>query len=160
MNQETTVRRQVIKVLDWEDAHASFDAAVADIPPELRGVQPAGMPYSLWQMVEHMRLAQLDILEFCVNPNYVESKWPDDYWPSGPVPPADDAWDKSIKDFRRDNEALKKLAEDPKIDLFAKIPHGTGQTYLRELLLAADHNSYHIGQIIVLRRLLDIWKSK
>lgn len=158
MDQNDALRKQVIKLLDSEEAHLNLAAAVEGVPAELRGVQPAGLPYSLWQLLEHMRLSQLDILEFCRNPNYKESKWPDDYWPASPVPPSADAWDKSIAGFRNDCESLKQLAADTKIELFDKIPHGTGQTFLRELLLAADHNAYHIGQIIVVRRLLGIWK--
>jgi uncharacterized damage-inducible protein DinB len=158
MNQNDSLRKQLMKLLDWHEAHMNFDEAVKGITPEMRGIQPSGLPYSLWQLLEHMRLSQLDILEFCRNPDYKESKWPDDYWPASPAPPSADSWDKSIAGFKDDCEALKKLAADDKVDLFEVIPRGTGQTYIRELLLAADHNAYHIGQIIVVRRLLGIWK--
>lgn len=158
MNHDDALRKQVAKLLDWKQAHMNLDEAVEGIPAKLRGVQPQGLPYSLWQLLEHMRLSQLDILDFCRNPDYKESRWPEDYWPVAAEPPSEDAWGKSIDGFRSDLEALKKLTEDAKLDLFAAIPHGTGQTYLRELLLAADHNAYHIGQIIVVRRLLGIWK--
>ena len=158
MNQNNLLSKQLIKLLDSEEAHMNLSAAAGGVPAELRGVQPQGLPYSLWQLLEHMRLSQYDILEFCRNPDYKESKWPDDYWPASPSPPSAGAWDKSIAGFRKDCEELKKLASDDNTDLFAKIPHGTGQTFLRELLLAADHNAYHIGQIIVVRRLLGIWK--
>lgn len=159
MNQHDDVLRiHLQRLLDWQDAHVNFDAAVKGIPPELRGLQPEGMPHSAWQLLEHLRLCQLDILEFCRNPAYEEPDM-EDYWPKSAAPLADDAWDESIASFRRDREALKQLAADPQYDLFAAIPHGTGQTYLRELLLVADHNAYHIGQIIALRRLLGIWEK-
>lgn len=145
------------RLLNWEDAHVGFEKAVADVPPALRGVVPEGLPYSVWQLVEHLRIAQSDILDFCVNPKYEEKKWPDDYWPS-PAPPTSAAWDEAIAGYRRDREGLQQLAGDPTVDLFARIPHGTGQTYLRELLLVADHNAYHIGQIVIVRRRLGVWQ--
>lgn len=152
-----TLRTQLVAVLGWRDAHADFDAAVEGLPPELRGRVPEGLPYSAWQLVEHLRLAQHDILDFCVNPNYRELAWPDDYWPRDPAPPSARAWEESLAGFRRDRDALRALAADPAVDLFAPIPHGTGQTCLRELLLTADHNAYHIGQLILVRRLLGAW---
>jgi uncharacterized damage-inducible protein DinB len=158
MNQNDILRAQVLRLLDWQDAHVNFDAAVEGIPPELRGRQPEGLPYSAWQLLEHMRLCQLDILEFCRNPAYQEPA-PEDYWPKSVAPPTAGAWDESLASFRRDREALKQLAADPQCDLFAAISHGTGQTYLRELLLVADHNAYHTGQMLALRRLLGIWES-
>jgi DinB family protein len=154
----TSLREQLAKLLNWEDAHAGFDAAVTDLPARLRGTAPAGLPYSPWQLVEHLRITQHDILEFCRNPGYQEMQWPADYWPKAAAPPSAAAWDGSIEQFRRDQFDLQGLARDPKIDLEARIPHGTGQTYLRELLLAADHAAYHIGELIVLRRLLGAWK--
>ncbi len=152
------LRAQLVRLLDWEDAHAGFDTATADIPPRLRGKLPEGVPYSLWQILEHLRRAQHDILEFCQNPRYQELNWPADYWPSSPVPPSAKAWQESIRQFRRDRKALQKIAADPKVDLTSRIPHGQGQTYLRELMLAADHAAYHIGELVVVRRLLGIWK--
>jgi uncharacterized damage-inducible protein DinB len=104
-----------------------------------------------------MRLTQRDILDFCRNPNYVEAEWPEDYWPPTAAPPTEAAWDESIAGFRSDREALKQLADDSATDLFAQIPHGTGQTYLRELLVVADHNAYHLGQLVAVRRQLGIW---
>lgn len=151
------LRAHVRQLLDWEDAHAGFDAVIDGIPPEHRGTQPEGLPYSPWQLLEHMRIAQHDILDFCRNPAYVEMKWPADYWPGAPTPPSAAAWEESVAAFRRDREALKGLVADPKLDLFAKIPHGEGQTYLREALLVADHNAYHLGQLVAVRRLLGIW---
>jgi hypothetical protein len=148
------LRRHIASLLDWNDAHATFDQAVSGIPHDLRGRQPAGLPYSPWQLLEHLRLAQRDILEFCTSAGYEEPAWPDDYWPAGPAPRYGE-WEQSMESFRADREALKQLALD--VDLFASIPHGTGQTYLRELLLVADHNAYHIGELIVVRRLLGNW---
>ena len=156
---QSLFREQLAKLLSWEDAHASFDSAVADLPAMLRGSAPAGLPYSPWQLVEHLRITQHDILDFCRNPAYKEMSWPKDYWPSAVAPPSSAAWDASIAQFRRDRSALEALARDPTIDLEARLPHGTGQTYLRELLLAADHAAYHIGELIVVRRLLGAWPS-
>ena len=153
------LRAQLANALDWRDANAGFDKVVEGVPVELRGKRPDGLPYSLWQIVEHVRLAQHDILDFCRNAKYVEKKWPDDYWPRTEAPPTAAAWDESLASFRRDREAFKKLAADPKIDLFAKIPHGSGQTYLREIILVLDHNAHHVGQLIVVRRLLGAWAS-
>jgi DinB superfamily len=153
------VRDHLVRLLDWGDAHVDYDAAVDGIGPEHRGKTPSGLPYSLWQLIEHIRIAQSDILDFCVNASYREKKWPDDYWPSYPAPPSDAAWDESVSSYVRDRDALKKIVRNPSIDLSAKIPHGTGQTYLREVLLVADHASYHIGQIVLVRRLLGIWPA-
>lgn len=153
------LRDHLVRVLDWQDAHASFDAAVEGLPGELRGVRPEGVPHSPWELLEHMRLAQRDILEFCRNPDYAEARWPEDYWPASPAPEREDAWDESVAAFRADREALKAMAANPDLDLFAAVPHGTGQTYLREVLLAADHASYHVGQLVLVRRLLGAWTS-
>jgi hypothetical protein len=152
-----SLREQLATLLSWEDAHVGFDAAVAALPPPLRGTAPAGLPYSPWQLVEHLRITQKDILDFCRNPSYQEMAWPKDYWPPTASPPSAAAWDESIQQFRRDRSELEELAADPSIRLEAAIPHGTGQTYLRELLLAADHAAYHIGELIVVRRLLRAW---
>jgi hypothetical protein len=154
------LRAQLARLLDWEDAHAGFDAAVEGLAPGLHGVRPEGLPYSAWQLLEHMRLTQRDILNFCRDPAYVEPAWPDDYWPREPAPPDPAAWARGVAAFREDREALKRLAADPGVDLFARISHGTGQTYLRELLLVADHTAYHVGELIVLRRLLGAWPAR
>ena len=159
MTKETPLREQVAKLLSWEDAHVSFDAAVANLPAALRGMQPAGLPYSPWQLLEHLRITQHDILDFCRNPAYREITWPDDYWPPAPGPGWPTAWDDSVAQFQRDRAQLQQLAKDPAIELEARIPHGSGQTYLRELLLAADHAAYHIGELIVVRRLLGAWSK-
>lgn len=157
MTQTDALRAQLAAILDWEAAHATYDAAVDGVPPEMRGRQPEGLPYSLWQLVEHLRITQSDILDFCRNAEYRELQWPDDYWPDSAAPPSPEAWDDSIRRYRADRDALKALAADEEVDLFARIPHGTGQTYLRELLLVADHAAYHVGQLVAVRRLLGIW---
>jgi len=153
------VRDHLVRVLDWRDAHVEFDAAVDGIGPEHRGKTPPGLPYSPWQLVEHIRITQNDILDFSLNASYREKKWPDDYWPSYPAPPSEAAWDESIASYVRDRDALKQSVRDRTLDLAAKIPHGNGQTYLREVLLVADHTAYHVGQIVLVRRLLGIWPS-
>ena len=153
----TAVREHVARLLDWEDAHAGFSSAVAGLPEGLRGKQPAGLPYSPWQLVEHLRITQHDILDFCENPKYQELSWPKDYWPPSPEPPSAEAWTESIRAFERDRAALQRLSRNPAVNLESTIPHGQGQTYLREVLLAADHTAYHVGELIVVRRLLGAW---
>jgi uncharacterized damage-inducible protein DinB len=152
------IRDHLVRVLDWEEAHVGFDKAIDAIPADKRGVKAPGFEYSAWQLLEHMRLAQDDILDFCVNPNYVHTmKWPDDYWPA-PEPPSADAWQESIASFTRSREKVKALARDVD-DLTAKVPTGKAdQTYLRAILLIADHTAYHVGQLVALRRALGIWK--
>ena len=159
MKPDASLREHLVKLLDWKDAHATFDAAVDGVSQADRGVVPEGATHSLWQLVEHLRLAQRDILDFCVNPGYEEPDWPDDYWPRDPVPPSAGAWDESLAGYREDRDRLIALAKDTSLDLHQKIPHGTGQTVLRELLLVADHNAYHIGQIVLVRRLLGSWPA-
>ncbi len=155
------LREQISRFLDWREAHATFDNAVADFPVELRGVVPSGLPYSAWQLIEHIRIAQRDILDFCRNPEYVEElKWPDEYWPTNPEPPDEEAWDNSIAAYHADLDDLKALALDPSCDLFALVPAGSGQTFLREFLVVADHATYHIGQIILVRRFLANWTEQ
>ncbi|HZL85683.1 MAG TPA: DinB family protein [Candidatus Krumholzibacteria bacterium] len=153
------LRQHVVATLDWHNAHVAFDDAVANVPADLRGKQPSGLPHSLWQLVEHLRLAQRDILDFCINPDYKEGKWPEDYWPNSRTPPTPTAWDESIADFKRDLAKLKRIARDGKIDLLGKLPYAPQATYLRELLLVADHNAYHVGQIVTVRRLLGAWSG-
>jgi len=159
MSHDQELRAHLKKLLDWEDAHVGFDAAVKGIAPDLRGVAPEGQAHSPWQLLEHLRRTQRDILDFCRDPAYEEPSSMEEYWPPSPAPPRPQAWDESIAAFRRDREELRRLAGDAAIDLYARIPHGTGQTYLRELLLVADHNAYHVGQLVALRRRLGIWKS-
>ena len=158
MPDETALRKQIARTLDWEDAHAGFDAAVEGLPAELRGKAPPGLPYSPWQLLEHIRRTQADILEFSRAPSYAEKEWPKDYWPESAAPPTAKAWDDAIAAVRRDRKALADLTVDRKTDLTAPVPNGTGQTYLREVLLVADHTAYHVGELIVVRRLLGAWK--
>jgi uncharacterized damage-inducible protein DinB len=153
------IRELLGKALGWQDAHVSFDDVVKDIPADARRTQPAGLPYSAWQLVEHLRITQRDILDFCVDASYVEKKWPDDYWPAAPAPGSDAAWTSSIDGYVADRKALQALAADTSLDLDAKIPHGSGQTYLRELVLVIDHSAYHVGQLVLVRRLLGLWKG-
>ena len=153
------IRTHIVKLLGWEEAHVGFDTAVADLPRPLRGRRVEGFPHSAWELVEHIRLAQRDLLDFCRDPGYTAPKWPDDYWPSSPEPPDEAAWNRSIKQFAADRKALEKFASDPSIDLTARIPHGTGQTYLRTVLVAADHNASHVGQLVALRQQLGAWRS-
>jgi uncharacterized damage-inducible protein DinB len=157
MAEDKALRAQLVALLDFKEAHVDFDRAVKGIPPRMRGQLPQRAEHSLWQLVEHLRLAQADILEFCLTANYQHKKWPDDYWPKTLGPRTAAAWTRAIAGYRRDRKALQRLAANPKIDLLAAIPHGDGQTYLREILLVADHSAYHIGQIVALRRRLGIW---
>ena len=130
---------------------------VAGIPPALRGRQPRGLPYSPWQLVEHLRRCQRDILDYCTRRDYEEKEWPGDYWPQNPAPPSATAWKRSLGKFRKDLRALKRLTANPRIDLLGNLPYGRDATYLRELLLVADHNAYHVGQLVAVRRLLGEW---
>lgn len=157
MDNVIELRAQLARMLGWEDAHAGFDAAVADLEPADRGTAPAGFPHTAWQLVEHIRLTQRDILDFCRDPGYVAPSWPADYWPPSAAPPDDQAWASSVDGCVADRAALAALALDETVDLLAAIPHGTGQSYLRELLLVADHTSYHVGQLVMLRRQLGAW---
>jgi uncharacterized damage-inducible protein DinB len=155
--QDKTLREHLVRLLSGEGAHLGFEDVTTDIPAKSRGAKPSGMPHSPWRLLEHMRLAQHDILDFCTNPKYEEMEWPADYWPKTDGPANDQEWNKSIGQFQRDLKALQELVSDPKTDLFAKIPWGEGQTYLREALLAADHNAYHLGEIVAVRRALGAW---
>jgi hypothetical protein len=141
-------------------AHLTFDEVIKDFPEKLRGTKPNGAPHTAWQLLEHIRIAQWDILEFSRNPKHVSPAWPAGYWPQTEAPPSDAAWKKSIASIKNDLVAMEQLVGNPKTDLYAKIPHGTGQNILREALLIADHNAYHIGQLLLLRRLLGAWKEE
>ena len=158
MPNDAALRQQLVKLLDSKEAHATFDAAVEGVPVKALGTVPKRWEYSIWQLVEHVRIAQADILDFCRNSKYREKRWPEDYWPKMPAPKNAAAWNASIVAFRRDRKAVQRLATDPQVDLLAKIPHGSGQTYLREILLVADHNAHHVAQIIDVRRAIGIWR--
>ena len=158
MDDDRSLREHLRKILDWEDAHANLDHAIEGLPVPLRGKVPKGDAHSAWQLLEHARICQHDILDFCRNPAYAEVPM-EAYWPKTAAPPSAAAWSKSVAALRADLAELKRMAGDPKLDLFAKIPHGSGQTYLRELLLVADHNAYHTGQLVALRKRLGAWKG-
>ncbi|MEA2691771.1 MAG: hypothetical protein QOJ16_1158 [Acidobacteriota bacterium] len=160
MSDDKPLRDHLLSLLKDGHAHAGFDPTVADLAPEHRGVRPPGAPHSAWQLLEHLRLAQSDILEFSRDPKHVSPKWPEGYWPQDPAPPTEQAWDESVAAFRRDSQALQDLVADSKSDLYTPFPWGKGQTLLREALLAADHNSYHLGQLVLVRRLLGAWKEE
>jgi hypothetical protein len=154
--QETlSLRKHLAQLLNMKGAHVNLVAAVADFPVALRGAKPQGAPHTAWQLLEHMRLAQEDILDFSRNPQYREKKFPDDYWPATEAPPGEGSWDQSVQQFQKDLKEMQDLLADTKHDLLAKIPHGSGQTLLREALVAADHNSYHLGQLVFLRKILE-----
>jgi DinB superfamily len=153
---EKNCREQIGKMLNKSEAHIDWKGALEDVPAELRGVRPPGSPHSLWELLEHARIAQWDILEFSRDPKHVSPDFPSGYWPKSQAPPSEAAWDKSVKDFLKDMDAVTKLFADAK-DILSPIPYGSGQTILREALLASDHNAYHLGQFVLIRRLLGNW---
>jgi hypothetical protein len=155
--QNRSLRQHLLYLLQGGGAHVKFDDVIAGIPPKVRGQKPADLPHSLWMLLEHMRIAQWDILEFSRNPKHVSPKWPEGHWPRTEAPPSPAAWNASIKKFRQDLKATQNLVNNPKTDLFARIAWGDGQTILREALLVADHNAYHLGQMLDARRLLGAW---
>jgi len=159
MRDKDALRKHVLELLAGKSAHADFDTAVAKFPLKRAGEKPEGAPYSAWQLLEHMRIAQWDILEFSRNPKHVSPAWPEGYWPDTESPPKNTAWSQSVRAFRADLKAMMDMVADPGRDLLARIPHGQGQTLLREALLVADHNSYHLGQFVMIRRLLGEWKG-
>jgi DinB superfamily len=155
---EQSLRKHLLDLLAGGGAHAKFDDVIKGLPPKLRGEKPAKFPHTPWMLLEHLRLAQWDILEFSRKPKHVSPPWPAGYWPKKPAPANAAAWNKSIQQFRRDLKAMQHLVANPKTDLFARIPWGDGQTILREALLVADHNAYHLAQLLDVRRLLGTWK--
>lgn len=155
---DKALREHLISLLRGGNAHVDFESAIKALPVALRGKRPKGSPHSPWELLEHIRIAQSDILEFSRDAAHQSPAWPEGYWPKTPAPPTANAWAKSVKQFRDDLNAMCELVENPATDLFAKIPHGDGQTILREALLVADHNAYHLGQFVIVRRLLGAWK--
>jgi DinB superfamily len=153
------LREHLTYLLNGGGAHARFDEVVKNMPEELRGVKPDGLPHSAWMLLDHLRLAQWDILEFCRNSKHMSPEWPRDYWPKTEAPSSTAEWNRSVQQFRNDLKAMQDLVANPKTDLYARIPWGDGQTILREALLLADHNAYHLGQFVDVRRLLGAWKS-
>jgi hypothetical protein len=157
MANDKLLREHVLKLLEGGGAHVTFEAAVKGIPAALRGKRPKGAEHSLWELLEHMRIATWDILEFSRDGKHVSPEWPSGYWPKTKAPPNDKAWAKSVRAFAADLAAMRKLVAES-ADLYAPIPHGDGQTILREALLIADHNAYHLGELVLVRRLLGAWK--
>jgi hypothetical protein len=157
MNSDDPLRQHLLYLLGDGGAHVDFLSAVGNLPAAHRGAKPEGAPHTAWQLLEHLRIAQWDILEFSRNSKHISPEFPEGYWPKGEKPPDEAAWDRSLQSFRADLEAMRRLVADPSIDLFARIPHGDGQTILREALLVADHNAYHIGQLVMLRKILGAW---
>ena len=155
---EKALREHLLYLLKGGGAHANFDTAVQGLAAALQGKRPPGAEHSPWEILEHMRLAQWDILEFSRNPKHTSPEWPGGYWPKTQSPPNKAAWSKSVKAFRSDLEAMCQLVSGESTDLFKRIPHGDGQTILREALLIADHNAYHLGEMVLVRRLLGTWK--
>ncbi|MGB7022430.1 MAG: DinB family protein [Candidatus Acidiferrales bacterium] len=156
---DKALREQLVKLLEGGGAHVDLEHAFSEFPEAQRGVTPAAAPHSAWQLLEHFRIAQRDILEFSQNPKHVSPQFPEGYWPASDAPPNAEAWDKSVATVGRDLAAMVTLLSNPKTDLFAPIAHGQGQTILREALLLADHNAYHLGQVVLLRRLLGAWAA-
>ena len=145
----------MLDLLRMKGAHADFDSTVDAFPVDLRGKKIPGAPHTAWQLLEHLRIAQEDILDYSRNSDYQNKKWPDDYWPKSAAPPGDAAWDQSIARFRKDLKAIERLISGAGVDLMAPLPHAKGHTLLRQALLVADHNSYHLGQLMFLRKTLE-----
>jgi hypothetical protein len=152
--QHAFLRKQLVDAMSGHQAHVDFDSVVSDFPAEVRGTKSDGSPHTAWQLLEHMRIAQHDILEFSRNPKYESPKWPEGYWPKTEAPPEERAWDASIQAFREDAGELEELVNNPEQELFKPFEHGEGQTLLREALLVATHNSYHLGQLMYLKKML------
>jgi len=151
---DKSLRDQLIELLSGGNAHLSFEDLIKDFPVEKCGRRIEGLPYTAWQVLEHMRIAQWDILEFSRDASHLSPKWPEGYWPSASQSGSADLWNATVSQFRKDLKEMQELVSDPANDLFAKIPHGTGQTLLREALLLADHNSNHLGALILMSRIL------
>ena len=157
MTNQTLIRQQLQQLLDGRNAHMTFDDAVANFPPDLINARPPNVPYSFWHLVEHLRIAQWDILDFIHNANYTALQWPAGYWPDPEAQATAEQWEDSLARFRADRAALVALVNDPEVDLYAELPHAPGYTILREILVVADHNAYHIGELAILRQVMDAW---
>jgi DinB superfamily len=155
MNTPSALREQIAALLAGGDAHQDFDSALDEVPAAARGTRPAGAPHSAWELLEHMRIAQSDILEYSRgDASHVSPDFPSGYWPPSPEPPNDSAWDESLAKFRADRSQLLSIVNDESFDLFTKIPHSSAN-WLAQLLLIADHNTYHLGQLVMVRRMLE-----
>jgi hypothetical protein len=159
MKDQQALRTHLLNILREEHAHPLFDRAVRDLPAELRGKRPEGFPHSAWELVEHMRLAQWDIIEYVLDPKHVSPDFPAGYWPKSAAPQDDAAWEKSLSGFRADAAKLENMIGDESNDLVAPVPFANNATFLRQALMTADHNAYHLGQLVTVRRLLGAWKS-
>lgn len=157
--EDRALREHVVYLLRGGGAHVDFDHAIRGLPARLRGKRAAGIPFTPWQLLEHLRLAQWDILEFSRDPRHVSPTRMEDYWPKTDAPPSAAAWNLSVRTFRRELAVMCALVSRRSTDLFARIPHGDGQTILREALLVADHNAYHLGQLVLVRRALGAWEA-
>ncbi len=160
VDNQKALREHVLELLEGGHAHVQFDKAIAGLPEKLRGAKPPGLPHTPWRLLEHMRIAQWDILRFSVDPKHVSPEFPQGYWPAGDAPPDAKAWDRSVVGFHADLQAMKDLVSSHETDLFKPISHGDGQTILREALLVADHNAYHLGQLVTVRRMLGAWNEE
>jgi hypothetical protein len=158
MDSNHLLRKELDRLLVGKGAHTDFEAAIKDFPAKLRGAKPEGSPHSAWELLEHLRIAQWDMLEFSRDPKHESPKWPEGYWPRHAAPASDEEWEKSVKAIRHDLAAMRKLVTDPESDLFTPFAHGDGQTLLREALQMADHNAYHVGELVFVRRQLGAWK--
>jgi hypothetical protein len=158
MTKNKFLRQHILKLLEGRDAHVDFATVIKKTPVALRGKRPKGAAHSPWEILEHLRIAQSDILEFSRNAKHVSPEWPEGYWPNTPAPPHRNAWNQSVRAFLADHAAMSSLVADESTDLFAPIPHGDGQTILREALLVADHNAYHLGALVTVLQLLGAWK--
>lgn len=159
-DEQAALREHLVYLLRGGGAHVDFDSAIDGLPAKLRGARPQGIAHTPWRLLEHMRIAQWDILEFSRDPKHISPDWPAGYWPKGDAPPNTSAWTKSVKAFRHDLKEMERLVSSPSTDLYVRIPHGDGQTILREVLLVADHNAYHLGELVVVRRLLNAWPAR
>ena len=159
MNHDDQLRAHLVELLGGSHAHLDFEKAIGGLPPALRGAKPPGLPHTPWRLLEHLRIAQWDILSFSVDPNHVSPEFPRGYWPDGDAPPDPDAWERALAAFRADLKRMIELVSNPATDLYRPLPHGDGQTVLREALLVADHNAYHLGQLVTVRRLLGAWND-
>ena len=155
MTEDKILRERLVYVLQGKGAHITFEKVLSDFPKPLRGKKLDGAPYTAWQLLEHIRIAQWDILEFSRNPNHVSPAWPEGYWPAEESPPSQDSWQKSVEKFNKDLKEMRELVTNPEIDLYTRIPHGTGQNILREAILVADHNAYHLGQLVLLKKIYE-----
>jgi hypothetical protein len=160
MGSESSLREHLLELLGGGHAHLDFEKAIAGLPVDLRGARLPGLPHTPWRLIEHMRIAQWDILRFSVDPKHISPDFPDGYWPSGDAPPDSTAWERSVAAFRADLQSMKDLVSNPDTYLYKPIRHGQGQTILREVLLVADHNAYHLGQLVTVRRLLNAWSEE